>query len=195
MKKIIVIPTILLSLTGCAIPAVNNLVRSTNMYQDEIAGDTANLRVYRSNVPMVQFYISYQNNKGEKISKNLITKQITNNLTKYGSMHKPKTLNMPKPTIALSNGEEFFEFKVPANKKINFRLTSVIGSTTTYSCDVNMDYKLERNRSYELIRFKQIKDFVNPALLTEPSQDGTYCKFVVKEIFEDGKETIIKSIS
>lgn len=80
MKKIIVIPTILLSLTGCAIPAVNNLVRSTNMYQDEIAGDTANLRVYRSNVPMVQFYISYQNNKGEKISKNLITKQITNNL-------------------------------------------------------------------------------------------------------------------
>ncbi|MDQ8923511.1 lipoprotein, partial [Acinetobacter baumannii] len=25
MKKIIVIPTILLSLTGCAIPAVNNL--------------------------------------------------------------------------------------------------------------------------------------------------------------------------
>ncbi|MBE0313181.1 hypothetical protein IHV16_18165, partial [Acinetobacter baumannii] len=48
---------------------------------------------------------------------------------------------------------------------------------------------------YELIRFKQIKDFVNPALLTEPSQDGAYCKFVVKEIFEDGKETIIKSIS
>lgn len=39
------------------------------MYQDEIAGDTANLRVYRSNVPMVQFYISYQNNKGEKFLK------------------------------------------------------------------------------------------------------------------------------
>ncbi|WP_227552889.1 lipoprotein, partial [Acinetobacter baumannii] len=37
MKKIIVISTILLGLTGCAIPAVNNLVRSTNMYQDEIA--------------------------------------------------------------------------------------------------------------------------------------------------------------
>ncbi|KCX68642.1 hypothetical protein J560_4091 [Acinetobacter baumannii 855125] len=46
------------------------------MYQDEIAGDTANLRVYRSNVPMVQFYITYQNNEGEKISKNLITKQF-----------------------------------------------------------------------------------------------------------------------
>ncbi|ELX06182.1 hypothetical protein ACINNAV57_1265 [Acinetobacter baumannii Naval-57] len=165
------------------------------MYQDEIAGDTANLRVYRSNIPMVQFYISYQNNKGEKIAKNLITKQITNNLTKYGSMHEPKTLNMPKPTIALNNGEEFFEFKVPANKKLTFRLTSVIGSTTMYSCDVKMDYQLERNRNYELIRFKQIKDIVNPSLLTEPSQDEAYCKFVVKEIFEDGKETIIKSIS
>ncbi len=195
MKKIIVIPTILLSLTGCAIPAVNNLVRSTNMYQDDVSGNTANLRVYRSNVPMVQFYISYQNNKGKKISKNLITKQITNNLTKYGSMHEPKTLNMPKPTIALNNGEEFFEFKVPANKKLTFRLTSVIGSTTMYSCDVKMDYQLERNANYELIRFKQIKDIVNPPFLTEPSQDGAYCKFVVKEIFEDGKETIIKSIS
>lgn len=195
MKKIIVISALVLGLTGCAIPAVNNLVRSTNMYQDEIDGDTANLRVYRSNIPMVQFYITYQNNKGEKISKNLITKQITNNLTKYGSMHEPKTLNMPKPTIALSNGEEFFEFKVPANKKITFWLTSVIGSTTTYSCDVKMDYQLERNGNYELIRFKQIKDFMNPALLTEPSQDRTYCKFIVKEIFEDGKETVIKPIS
>ena len=47
------------------------------MYQDEIAGDTANLRVYRSNVPMVQFYITYQNNEGEKFQ-NLITKQISN---------------------------------------------------------------------------------------------------------------------
>lgn len=110
-------------------------------------------------------------------------------------MHEPKKLNMPKPTISLNNGEEFFEFKVPANKKLTFRLTSVIGSTTMYSCDVKMDYQLERNGNYELIRFKQIKDFVNPVLLTEPSQDGTYCKFVVKEIFEDGKETIIKSIS
>lgn len=195
MKKIIVISAVVLGLTGCAIPAVNNLVRSTNMYQDEITGDTANLRVYRSNIPMVQFYISYQNNEGEKISKNLITRQITNNLTKYGSMHEPKTLNMPKPTIALRNGEEFFEFKVPANKKITFRLTSVIGSTTTYSCDVKMDYKLDKNRNYELFRFKQIKDFVNPALLTEPSQDGTYCMFIVKELFEDGKETVIKSVS
>ncbi|MDC5248625.1 hypothetical protein OHW55_18250 [Acinetobacter baumannii] len=195
MKKIIVISTTLLGLTGCAIPAVNNLVRSTNMYQDEIAGDTANLRVYRSNVPMVQFYITYQNNEGEKISKNLITKQISNNLTKYGSMHEPKKLNMPKPTISLNNGEEFFEFKVPANKKLTFRLTSVIGSTTMYSCDVKMDYQLESNGNYELIRFKQIKDFVNPALLTEPSQDESYCKFVVKEVFEDGKETIIKPIS
>ncbi|HAV3506479.1 hypothetical protein D3X38_19385 [Acinetobacter baumannii] len=122
-------------------------------------------------------------------------KQISNNLTKYGSMHEPKKLNMPKPTISLNNGEEFFEFKVPANKKLTFRLTSVIGSTTMYSCDVKMDYQLERNGNYELIRFKQIKDFVNPALVTEPSQDGAYCKFVVKEIFEDGKETIIKSIS
>nr|WP_227503859.1 hypothetical protein [Acinetobacter baumannii] len=57
-----------------------------------------------------------------------------------------------------------------------------------------MDYQLERNRNYELIRFKQIKDIVNPSLLTEPSQDNTYCKFVVKEIFEDGKETVIKPI-
>ncbi|AGH34931.1 hypothetical protein ABD1_10420 [Acinetobacter baumannii D1279779] len=45
-----------------------------------------------------------------------------------------------------------------------------------------------------MIRFKQIKDIVNPSLLTEPSQDNTYCKFVVKEIFEDGKETVIKPI-
>lgn len=97
MKKIIVISTTLLGLTGCAIPAVNNLVRSTNMYQDDVSGNTANLRVYRSNIPMVQFYITYQNNEGEKISKNLITKQISNNLTKYGSMHEPKKLNMPKP--------------------------------------------------------------------------------------------------
>lgn len=49
-----------------------------------------------------------------------------------------------------------------------------------YSCDVKMDYQLERNGNYELIRLKQIKDFVNPALLTEPSQDEAYCKFVVK---------------
>ncbi|MFA3684874.1 hypothetical protein KWD63_15615 [Acinetobacter baumannii] len=195
MKKIIVISTILLSLLGCAIPAVNNLVRSTNMYQDDVSGNTANLRVYRSNIPMVQFYITYQNNEGEKISKNLITKQISNNLTKYGSLHEPKRLNMPKPTISLNNGEEFFEFKVPANKKLTFRLTSVIGSTTMYSCDVKMVYQLERNANYELIRFKQIKDIVNPPFLIEPSQDGSYCKFVVKEIFEDGKETIIKSIS
>ncbi|MGN5723703.1 hypothetical protein ACNQO9_00465 [Acinetobacter calcoaceticus] len=195
MKKIIVISTVLLSLTGCAFPAVNNLVKSTNMYQDDQTGDAANLRVYRSNVPMVQFYITYQDNEGHKISKNLVTKQVTNNLTKYGSMHEPKTLNMPKPTITLNNGEEFFEFKVPANKKITFRFTSVIGSTTSYSCDVKMDYQLERNRNYELIRFKQIKDFVNPTLLTEPSQDGSYCKFIVKEIFEDGKENILKPIS
>ncbi|EPP3430785.1 hypothetical protein ABTI18_07760 [Acinetobacter baumannii] len=195
MKKIIVISTILLSLSGCAIPAVNNLVRSTNMYQDDVSGNTANLRVYRSNIPMVQFYITYQNNEGEKFSKNLITKQISNNLTKYGSLHEPKRLNMPKPTISLNNGEEFFEFKVPANKKLTFRLTSVIGSTTMYSCDVKKDYQLERNANYELIRFKQIKDIVNPPFLIEPSQDGSYCKFVVKEIFEDGKETIIKSIS
>ncbi|EPL4964496.1 hypothetical protein PT461_003786, partial [Acinetobacter baumannii] len=180
MKKIIVISTILLSLSGCAIPAVNNLVRSTNMYQDDVSGNTANLRVYRSNIPMVQFYITYQNNEGEKISKNLITKQISNNLTKYGSLHEPKRLNMPKPTISLNNGEEFFEFKVPANKKLTFRLTSVIGSTTMYSCDVKMDYQLERNANYELIRFKQIKDIVNPPFLIEPSQDGSYCKFVVK---------------
>lgn len=59
------------------------------MYQDDVSGNTANLRVYRSNIPMVQFYITYQNNEGEKFQ-NLITKQISNNLTKYGSMHEPK---------------------------------------------------------------------------------------------------------
>lgn len=36
------------------------------MYQDDVSGNTANLRVYRSNIPMVQFYITYQNNEGEK---------------------------------------------------------------------------------------------------------------------------------
>ncbi len=69
MKKIIVISTTLLGLTGCAIPAVNNLVRSTNMYQDDVSGNTANLRVYRSNIPMVQFYITYQIMRVKKFQK------------------------------------------------------------------------------------------------------------------------------
>lgn len=60
-----------------------------------------------------------------------------------------------------------------------------------YSCDVKMDYQLERNGNYELIRLKQIKDFVNPALLTEPSQDEAYCKFVVKEILKMVKKLLL----
>lgn len=187
MKQII-IPSVLVTavlLEGCSIPSVNNAVRSSNFYTDEISEEVANLRVFRSNNPIVNFYISYKNVDGNQVSKTLITKQVTNNLNKYGAKHQAKIINMPYPPNALKE-EEFFEFKVPTYTNITFRLVSVTGSTTMFSCDIKKTFKLEKNKNYELVRFRQSFNYADTIKDIRPNNDPNYCKFDVLEILENG---------
>lgn len=188
MKQLIIPSVIVITvlLEGCAIPSVNNALRSSNFYTDDTSDEIANLRVFRSNNPIVNFYVSYKNMDGNQTSKTLITKQITNNLNKHGAKHQTKTINMPYPPSVLTEGDEFFEFKVPAYTNITFRLVSVVGSTAMLSCDIKKTFKLEKNKNYELVRFSQSFNHATTIKKIRPNNDPNYCKFDVVEILDNG---------
>ncbi|WP_026470025.1 hypothetical protein [Alkanindiges illinoisensis] len=176
-KNLFALVLVSLTLTGCTAGIQNGLAQAYGVknYQDTNAPQKARLRVIKGDLQSYEIYpsgcLTTQDTERGSLNTPVVSSgSLKDQLNGKARIHQEKLLGMPFPP-KVDNGY-FYEFNVPANKKmvLNF-LSRKIDGTQVLNCS-----------QYRAVTFEPGKDY---ELRDVPT--GMYsCSFSITEIQTDG---------